>query len=493
MWISIVGISTVRLPRTRVAIPLIHGRTWWRTGWSTVGRTRWRRRSTRRSSTKPAALITAHHRCRTGILRHVPSNSGRTASLDERIKDGEDDETAHTNSNANNEVFMILDPASHGGSLALAAIAVTASVTGCTVHEVLIRVKAAVGGIILDLFGCAANRAARWSHRPLTRTGPGIVGIEEGAHDATALIVATRALPASTGEATAARGAVILVCVTGAGTRVSGAGLGNVAGICARAADRVGGCKLTAGATAVVGVIADGVVLELACLWVTASIATAVFLAATVTVFAGFDDAVAALAAADSHDSAVVGEAGGLDTVATNGGADVADGAFRKGCHAWVCVRVHDELGLRITSRRCQWATLGRDFQMTSTCRRITIMNCSKCVSGLVGEDLPCRALVADHNIRARHGVAIARGDNVGVAQSTHPGNADLLASRAAGHQGPVGVAVRVTCTPLGELVQSPGHISAIAANIPREGCSGRRGARLVVHSEIAQPDRDVE
>jgi hypothetical protein len=130
---------------------------------------------------------------------------------------------------------------------------------------------------------------------------------------------------------------------------------------------------------------------------------------------------------------------------------------------------------------------------MISACRRITIMDCSECVSGLVGEDLPCRALVADYDIRTRHRVTITRGDNVGVAQSTHPGNADLLASRAASHQGPVGVAVRITCPPLGELVQSPGHISAIAANIPRGGCSGRRGARFIVHGEIAQPDRHIE
>lgn len=228
--------------------------------------------------------------------------------MDEGIKHHKGDETTHANSKANDEVFMIIDPASHGGPLALAAVAVTAGVAGCTVQEILVRVNAVPGGELLDLMGCAANQAARRSHDILT--GPGIVGTEERAHDATALIVATRALAAGTVETTAARGAVILVCVAGAGTRVSGAGLRNVAGVCARAADCVGGCKLAAGAAAVVGVVADGVVLELACLCVAASIASAVLLAATVTVFAGFDDAVAALAAADSRDSAVVGETG---------------------------------------------------------------------------------------------------------------------------------------------------------------------------------------
>lgn len=155
---------------------------------------------------------------------------------------------------------------------------------------------------------CTTDQAAGWVYRILA--GPGIVGVEKGAHHGAALVVTTRALAAGAGEATATRGSVVFVLVTRTGAGVARAGLGNVTGACTRTTDRVGGCKLALTAAAVVGVVADGVVLVFACRGITASIVAAVFLAATVAVFAGLDDAVAALAAANSHDSAIVGETG---------------------------------------------------------------------------------------------------------------------------------------------------------------------------------------
>jgi hypothetical protein len=137
-----------------------------------------------------------------------------------------------------------------------------------------------------------------------------MIGVEQAAHHGTALIIATGTLAAGTGEATTTRRSVVLELIRGAGAGVSSTGLGNVTDTCTRSADCVCGRKLAFCATAVIGVVADGIVLELACLCVAASIGTAAFLAATVAVFASFDDAVAASAAAHRYDSAIVGETG---------------------------------------------------------------------------------------------------------------------------------------------------------------------------------------
>jgi hypothetical protein len=70
-------------------------------------------------------------------------------------------------------------------------------------------------------------------------------------------------------------------------------------------------------AAVVVGIIANGSVLELAGFGVAAGVVAAGGLTTAVTFFAGFNNTVAALAAAIGDDVAIVGQAVGLDTVAT--------------------------------------------------------------------------------------------------------------------------------------------------------------------------------
>lgn len=242
------------------------------------------------------------------ILGHAPPRPGHTASADEAIEQEEDDKTAHAHTDANDKGFMVANPAPYGGALALAAIAFTAGVTGRAIQVVLEHSDTAAGGITPDTGGSATDQAAGRLYGIIA--GPGIVGIEQAAHHGTALIVATRTLPTSTGEVTATRGSVIFELVNGAGAGVSCARLGNVAYTCAGSADSICGCILAFTATTVVGVVADGIILEFACLRVAARIITAALHAATIALFAGFDDAIAASTAADSDDSAIVGETG---------------------------------------------------------------------------------------------------------------------------------------------------------------------------------------
>lgn len=105
----------------------------------------------------------------------------------------------------------------------------------------------------------------------------------------------------------AAAGTVVFVFVGGTRARGSAAGLGDVAFSGAGAADGVGGGELALIAAAVVGVIAHGAAFKFAGLGVTAGVVAAAFFVAAVTLLVAFDDAVAALAAADGHDAAVVG------------------------------------------------------------------------------------------------------------------------------------------------------------------------------------------
>lgn len=116
-----VGISSVL-----IAIPLVHGRTMRRS-----------RRWSWRSSTRHRAGITAHYRCRADILGHATPCPGHTASVNETVQQEEGDKTAHTDAEANNEIFMVANPAAHRRALALAAVAFTTGVAGGTVQEVL--------------------------------------------------------------------------------------------------------------------------------------------------------------------------------------------------------------------------------------------------------------------------------------------------------------------------------------------------------------------
>ena len=92
-------------------------------------------------------------------------------------------------------------------------------------------------------------------------------------------------------------------------------------------ADRSIGGKLAASATVFVGVIANSAGLELASRWVAAIVVATAFGTTAVAFFARLDNAIAALLAADGRDLPVVRETIGLDGVAADSAADVANRA----------------------------------------------------------------------------------------------------------------------------------------------------------------------
>ena len=84
---------------------------------------------------------------------------------------------------------------------------------------------------------------------------------------------------------------------------------------------------MAAGAALVIGVVTDCIVFELACCRITARIAAAVGSATTIAIFSGFDNAVTTLLTGNRCHTFVATEAKCLDTVALEGGADIANRA----------------------------------------------------------------------------------------------------------------------------------------------------------------------
>lgn len=113
----------------------------------------------------------------------------------------------------------------------------------------------------------------------------------------------------------------------------------------AGSADDARGGELAIAAAVFVGVVANGGVLEFAGRRFTARIVAAGGSTTTVTVFTFLDYAVPTLLACDSGDAFVINERGGVDTVAAEGGADVANGARAEVCDALSGGRVHDISG----------------------------------------------------------------------------------------------------------------------------------------------------
>ena len=148
--------------------------------------------------------------------------------------------------------------------------------------------------------------------------------------------------------------------VRGAVWRRPGAGFGWVADTGASATYGVIACELAVFATIIVGVVAYGVVLELACCRVTALVISASGCAAAIAVFALFNDTVATLLAGDCSDALVVCQACCLHAVTANGRANVADGARREFRNALAGGRVHNILLAGITSRGAERTTLLR-------------------------------------------------------------------------------------------------------------------------------------
>jgi hypothetical protein len=167
--------------------------------------------------------------------------------------------------------------------------------------------------------------------------------------------------------------------------RRSGAGFGWVTDAGASATYGVICCELAAFATIFVGVVAYGVVLELACCRVTALVISTPGCAAAIAVFALFNDAVATLLTGDCSDAFVVCQACCLDAVTANGRANVADGARRELRNALTGGRVHNILLAGITSRGAERTALLRtDGCFVCTSLRGAVVDGSKSMASFM-------------------------------------------------------------------------------------------------------------
>lgn len=143
-------------------------------------------------------------------------------------------------------------------------------------------------------------------------------------------------------------------------------------------------------AAVLVGVVADGGAFELAGRGVTAGVVSARGRAAAVAILAFLDNAVAALLARDGSDAFVVDKRGGVDTVAAEGGADVADGAETELRNAFARGGVHDEFGAGVAGGGAERAALLRvDDLAIGAGGGVAVVHGAEGVPGFVGDDLP--------------------------------------------------------------------------------------------------------
>lgn len=247
---------------------------------------------------------------------------------------------------------MVTNPASGGGALALACTAVAARVARCAVKVVLVHLNTSGAAELAASLGSTTDETA--GRGVGVAASPGVVAIEKSAHHRPALVIATGTLATSAGQAlarTATGSTVLLVLVFWASTGVSGTFFLAVTLAGAGATYGIGRGELAFLAAAVVGIIADGVTLELARLGVAARVVTAAFLSTTVAVLAGLDDAISTLASTNGSDPAVVGQTAGFDAVTAQGGADVANCTTGEIGHTGFRIWVHDVFRIGVTGR----------------------------------------------------------------------------------------------------------------------------------------------
>jgi hypothetical protein len=132
-----------------------------------------------------------------------------------------------------------------------------------------------------------------------------------------------------------------------------------------------------------VGIVAHGVVFELAGCRVTACICSTSIFTSAITFFITFHNAVATGLTAEKSDTPIVGEAGGFDRIDAHGTADVSDGAGGKEFDVVASRGVHDELTTSVTGGgREGTALLRRDDVGIAAGRGVAIVNCA--------EGMPC-------------------------------------------------------------------------------------------------------
>lgn len=200
------------------------------------------------------------------------------------------------------------------------------------------------------------TRAAKTASVAIARIG--IITASVAAHDSLALLVSGCTLPARARQAITAIAAIRRSDITGACWRASSADFLWVTIASRSTADGSVGSELAIFAAVLVAIVADGVVLELACRGIAATVIATSRFTTAVAILAFFDNAVAALLARDGGDALVGGEALCVDAVAAHGSADVADTARGEVGDAFRSGRVHDVLFAGIAGAGAKRAAL---------------------------------------------------------------------------------------------------------------------------------------
>ena len=364
------------------------------------------------------------------------------------------------------------------------------TVPACTlgpVEEVLSQAKAPVESKL--------GRSAR-EHAARAITGVGVVALVVSAHQGPTLLIPTRTLATRTVHSIATVGARFCPPILGTVRGRAVARLLGIAGALTRPADGSGRGQLAIPAAVLVAVVADGVVLEPTRGCVAAGVVAARAGPAAVAVLAFFDDAVAAHGVADGGDAAVVGETAGVDRVALQGGADVADGAGRESSDALCGGGVHEVLGAGIALGAAQRAALLRvDRVWVGAGGVCAVVDGAVRVARLVGDDLPLGQGADDDvgagDVLAGAAAVLLRALHTGLSE---PGEADGGVRVAGREQGPVRVRVGLLAAPAGEEVEAGLDVDAVAARlVPGRGLLRGGRAVRVGDDDVGQPQRDLE
>lgn len=390
------GPALTRMRRGSVeAVLMLHGRT------AAVGAcvpalpAAWRRLWCGRCSSFPAAAL---------------------AAAVEAAEEGEEDEATDCGGDADDDGFVVVDPgfdlAAGGGAFALALFEMledftdelmsgwregtyclstsTPTSTRGSRDEVLLQT---ITDITSEFRTCTSDETA------LAVTRICIVVLRVAAHDSLALLVATRALTTGALQAIATIGAIWLSLVCGAGRRGARAGFLGITLTRACTTDSTRRSELAVSAAVLVGVIADRARSKLASGRVAARIIFAAFCTSTVAIFTRFDNSITALPSRNRGDTFIVGQTFAVDRIAKHCTANVADRAWAELLNAVTRLRVHDVLSSGRTGVCVEWTALLRANEFLVLARaRGTIMNSTKGMADLMGDDLPFRSTGCSNN-----------------------------------------------------------------------------------------------
>lgn len=131
-------------------------------------------------------------------LAHSTSRPSQSAPIDDREQQGQHDQTAHADADANHDVLVLVDPAQRRRALALACLAVAAGFARRAVEVILVHFDASGCAEGMGQLVRAADKTARRGVGVVAR--PGVVAVQQCSHHVSALVVAAGALAAGAGE-----------------------------------------------------------------------------------------------------------------------------------------------------------------------------------------------------------------------------------------------------------------------------------------------------